>query len=209
MDTLIRTDYAESSDTELLCFYRKGDQRAGDVLFERYRLRLHKFFQKRIRKNSVEAEDLVQRTFLEVLKSLKKEQTPRNFQAWLYTIAKRVLAKWITEKQRARLVLLDDTAPENEAARSLFAPVTDQPEHCILDNELGTIRGRFEKTLRKKTLAIFKLRCNSDLTFKEIGHALGMKPEAVKVQHHRAVKAFRQWLEKHYPDIYRTLSERQ
>lgn len=209
MDTLNRTDYTESSDTQLLRYFQKGDQQAGDVLFERYQPRLHQFFQKRIRRNSVDAEDLVQRTFLESLKSLKKGQIPRNFQAWIYTIAKRVLAKWITEKQRDKLVLLDDTVSESEAARSLLAPTTDQPEHSILDNELRTIRTRFEKTLPKKTLVIFKLRCNSDLTFKEIGHALGMKPEAVKVQHHRAVKAFRQWLEKHYPDIHQTLSERQ
>lgn len=92
-------------------------------------------------------------------------------------------------------------------AGSFPAPVTDQPEHGTLDAELGDIRLRFESTLRPEELAVFQLRQNSSMTFKEIGQALGIKSNTAKVQYHRVVTKFKAWLEKHYPDIYYSLSE--
>lgn len=59
--------------------------------------------------------------------------------------------------------LVLDAAPEDGSgqmplAASLLAPVTFQPEHGVLDNELGDIRRRFERTLRPKELAVFRLK---------------------------------------------------
>ncbi len=83
--------------------------------------------------------------------------------------------------------------------------MTDQPEHGTIDNEIGNIRRRFEKTLRLEELVVFQLRLNSSMTFKAIGKKLGIKPNTAKVRYHRAVKALKAWLERHYPDIYHPL----
>ena len=191
------TDYEKYSDVKLLQCYQKGDEQAGSVLFQRYRTPLHRFFKGNISGNNQDAEDLVQETFLEALKSLKKEQSLRSFRAWLYKIATRVLVKWIKEKQGMHVVL--DAAPEDE---SLPAPVTDQPEHGVLDKELGNIRRDFERTLRLEELVVFQLRHNSGMTFEEIGRELRIKPGTAKVRYHRALAKFKKWLKKHYPDIY-------
>ena len=191
------TDYETYSDVQLLQRYQKGDEVAGNVLFQRYRTPLHRFFKGNISGNNQDAEDLVQETFLEALKSLKKEQSLRSFRAWLYKIATRVLVKWIKEKQGMHVVL--DAAPEDE---SLPAPVTDQPEHGVLDKELGNIRRDFERTLRLEELVVFQLRHNSGMTFEEIGRELRIKPGTAKVRYHRALAKFKKWLKKHYPDIY-------
>ena len=145
------------------------------------------------------------------MKSLKKGQSPTSFQAWLYTIAIRVLARWIKEKQRQGAQVALDAAPEDEpgqmpVAESLPAPVTFQPEHGVIDNELGDIRRRFESTLRPEELVVFHLRHNSNMTFEEIGRELGIKTGTAKVRYHRALVAFKAWLEKRYPDIYYFLS---
>ena len=44
------------------------------------------------------------------------------------------------------------------------------------------------------------------MTFEEIGEELGIKAGTAKVRYHRAVTAFKAWLKKHYPDIYRSLT---
>lgn len=209
------TDYVKYSDVQLLQRYQKGDEQAGNALFQRYKTPLHRFFKGKISGNNQDAEDLVQETFLEALKSLKKESSVTSFRAWLYKIATRVLARWIQEKQKQGVQVGLDTAPEDESGQMaltelLPAPVTFQPEHGVLDNELGEIRRDFESTLRSKRpkeLVVFQLRHNSGMTFEEIGQKLRIKPGTVKVRYHRAVTAFKAWLKKHYPDIYDLLNE--
>ena len=205
------TDYKKYSDVQVLQRYQKGDEVAGNVLFQRYRVRLHKFFKRRISGNREDAEDLVQETFLEALQSLEGIQSPERFGAWLYTIAKRVLVKWIKEKQKERGQVVLNADPEDESGQMaltelLSAPVTFQPEHGVLDNELAEIRRRFECTLRPKELVVFQLRHNSDMTFEEIGRKLRIKTGTGKVRYHRALVAFKTWLEKRYPDIYHFLN---
>ena len=204
------TDYETYSDVQLLQRYQEGDEQAGSVLFQRYRAPLHRFFRRRISGNREDAEDLVQETFLEALQNLEGIQSPERFGAWLSTIAKRVLVKWIKEKQKQGVQVVLDASPEDESeqmplAESLPAPVTFQPEHGVLDNELGEIRRRFERTLGSKELAVFQLRHNSGMTFEEIGRKLRIKPGAAKVRHHRALAKFEKWLKERYPDIYHFL----
>lgn len=206
------TDYETYSDVQLLQRYQKGDEVAENVLFQRYKVYLHRFFERRISGNREDVEDLVQETFLEALKSLRKGQFPTSFQAWLYKIATRVLARWIREKQQRGMQVALDAAPEDESGQMalselLSAPVTFQPEHSLIDNELGDIRRRFERTLRPKELAVFQLRHNSNITFEEIGRELDIKPGTAKVQYHRVVTKFKAWLEECYPDIYYSLNE--
>lgn len=192
--------------------YQKGDEQAGNALFQRYKTPLHRFFKGKISGNNQDAEDLVQETFLEALKSLKKEPSVTSFRAWLYKIATRVLARWIQEKQKQGVQVGLDTAPEDESGQMaltelLPAPVTSQPEHEVIDNELGDIRRDFERTLRPKELVVFQLRHNSGMTFEEIGRKLDIKAGTAKVRYYRAVTAFKAWLKKHYPDIYDLLNE--
>ncbi len=206
------TDYETYSDVQLLQRYQEGDEQAGSVLFQRYRAPLHTFFKRRISGNREDAEDLVQETLLEALKSLEGIQSPERFGAWLSTIAKRVLVKWIKEKQKQGVQVVLDATPEDELEEDeleqmllaeLFpAPVTFQPEHGVLDNELGEIRRRFECTLRPKELEVFQLRHNSDMTFEEIRQKLGIRTGTAKSRYHRALVKFEKWLERHYPDIY-------
>ena len=87
------TDYEGYSDAQLLQTYQKGNEVARDVLFQRFRILLHRFFKKRISGNREEAEDLIQETFLEALENIEKIQSPARFRAWLYKIATRVLAR--------------------------------------------------------------------------------------------------------------------
>ena len=204
------TDYETYSDVQLLQRHQEGDEQAGSVLFQRYRAPLHTFFKRRISGNREDAEDLVQETLLEALKSLEGIQSPERFGAWLSTIAKRVLVKWIKEKQKQGVQVVLDATPEDELEQmplaELFpAPVTFQPEHGVLDNELGNIRRDFESTLRSKhpkELEVFQLRHNSDMTFEEIRQKLGIRTGTAKSRYHRALVKFEKWLERHYPDIY-------
>lgn len=206
------THYEKYSDTQLVQLYRRGDKAAGDILCKRYWAALYRFFKRRIRDAEV-SKDLVQETFLEMLKSLRNDQSPKFFRCWLYKIGSRVLSKWIERQDRGiRQISLDnmtgDETGDVSFATAFLAPRREQPEHQTIDKEFGDIRCSFEATLCPRALEIWCLRWNSPMTFKEIGDALDMDPRTAKVQYHRTVKAFKAWLKKHYPDIYEVLNEK-
>ena len=77
------THYEEYSDVDLVRCYQKGYEKAGNVLCQRHWGALYRFFKKKIRNNE-DAQDLVQETFFEALKTLKSGQPPRNFRSWFY-----------------------------------------------------------------------------------------------------------------------------
>ncbi len=200
------THSERESDTKLAQCYQDGDKTAGDSLFRRYWVLIHNFFKNQTG-NNTDAEDLCQETFYAAFKALKRAPAPTDFRAWLYTIAKNAGRKWFKEQQKQGIRLSLDALPADKPGHiplieQLFAPITEQPEQGVIDTELGDIRRRFEGTLARKELAIFRLRCSSNMTFKKIGHDLGIETGTVKVQYHRTVKTFKVWLKKHYPDTY-------
>lgn len=209
------TDYQEYSDAELVRYCQEGDPEAENMLCKRYWDVLHKFFKQKMGGNNVDAEDLVQETFIEAMGSLKTLLNPGSFRWWLHIIARRVLARWIREKQKqGGQVALDaasdipserdldpEDALEQTTLKELFAaPVTYQPEHGVLDHELGDIRRRFEKKLQPEERTLLRLRHHDRITFREIANELDITEGTAKVRHHRLVEKFRTWLEKHYPD---------
>lgn len=209
------TDYQKCSEAELVKCCQEGDREAENALCKRYWEVLHTFFKQEIGKNNADAKDLVQETFIEALGSLTTLLNPNSFRWWLRTIAKRILARWIAEKQkRSGQVALDaaldvpsardldpaDTQGQTTLGELLIAPVVYQPEHGVLDDEFRNIRRRFEETLRPEDRRLFRLRHHDRMKFRKIANKLGIKEGTVKVQHHRLLKKFKTWLEKHYPE---------
>ncbi len=204
----MKGNYEKYSDAELVQCYQKGDEEAGNALYQRYWSPLCRFFRKKVKGNRREdIEDLVQETFCETLKTLKNLRSPASFQPWIYKIARRVIRNRINVQQKRIEYVSLDHSPEDELEQtfdieSFHAPVTEQPEYQTLDNELRDICLRFEQTLRPDELRVFRLRHHKGKTFQEIGEALAIKQGTAKVRYHRVVQAFRAWLGKHYPDIY-------
>lgn len=205
------TDYDEYSDAQLVRSYQKGEREAGDALFRRYERSLRRFLKQKTR-NRENVEDFVQDTCLEALKSLRTGEPPANFKAWLYKIAMRVVKRWREQRGQDDQVSLDAVLAEASGDMSLVellsAPVAIEPEHGVLDAEYRDIRCRFEKTLRSTELAVFRLRLEEGMPFREIGRKLGINAETAKSHYHRTKKAFKAWLKRHYPDIYDSLSGR-
>jgi RNA polymerase sigma-70 factor, ECF subfamily len=85
-----------------------GEDIAAARLFERYGDRIYRFCLVRLRSRE-EAEDAVQNTFLRVYQALRKGQTPRWEEAWLFKIAYNVcLSRVETTRRRAAMEVARD-----------------------------------------------------------------------------------------------------
>lgn len=81
-----------TSDAELLAAWQQGDTAAGNALFERYFDALFRFFRTKV---DDAAEDLVQQTFLGMVRSKAPVAEASTFRAYLFTAARNVLYRYL------------------------------------------------------------------------------------------------------------------
>ncbi|ASS68913.1 RNA polymerase sigma factor [Paenibacillus sp. D51F] len=74
------------TDEELVQGMMDGDQACFEALVHRYHAPLSGFLQRQL-KDPGRAEDVVQETFLKLIRQLKDRRNPENVQAWLYRVA--------------------------------------------------------------------------------------------------------------------------
>ena len=75
------------SDQKLVARIRRGDDRAFELLYERYHRRIHAYVLGMV-KDHGRAEDVTQEVFLSALRRMRETEQPLAFKPWLYQIAK-------------------------------------------------------------------------------------------------------------------------
>ncbi|MFO0634870.1 MAG: RNA polymerase sigma factor [Nannocystaceae bacterium] len=85
-------------DVELLRRWHGGDKTAGNELFARHFPALRRFFRNKV--GHEEAEDLIQRTMLETVRSAPSFRGEASFRTFIFTIARRELCHHIRRKHR-------------------------------------------------------------------------------------------------------------
>lgn len=89
------TGPSDNGDAELLAAWAAGDARAGNQLFERYFDLLFRFFRTKV---DDAAEDLVQQTFLGLVRTGAPSSFDSSFRAYVYTAARNVLYRHLTTR---------------------------------------------------------------------------------------------------------------
>ena len=88
---------------------RRGDLNALSELMTRYQNRLYRYLLRMVREPA-EAEDLFQQTWLKVVEKVRSFDVNRNFDAWLFTLARNLA---IDHLRRVRPQSLDEPLADN------------------------------------------------------------------------------------------------
>jgi RNA polymerase sigma-70 factor (ECF subfamily) len=164
---------------------RLGDAQAFGKVYERYALPIHRFFCRRLHDPEVAA-DLTADVFVRVHQAIQNGRPwHESFVSWLYQIARHRLIDHIRMVARR---------PQCELTDALLGTDSEQLDETIdrqlmfreVDAALQCIRPEYARILR--------LRYQADLSHAESGALLQRNGSAVKVTHHRAIKALRQQL---------------
>jgi RNA polymerase sigma-70 factor (ECF subfamily) len=118
----------DPSDRPLVDGLRRGDRRAFDDVFEKYRARVHAFL-RRLSGRADVADDLFQEVWLKLARAAPRLHDDTDLAAWLFTVARNAHVSWRrwSMLDLSRLVALDG-AP-------VFAPAGERP-----DRQLETAR---------------------------------------------------------------------
>ena len=166
-------------DREAVARVQAGDRRAFEVLVARYQ-RMVFSLALRMTGSSDDADDVTQTAFMNAFRQIASFRGEASFKTWIYGIAMNECR--MTHRRGRRVAPLDEVA-------ELAAPaVSGDP----LDRRrLGKLVGR----LREKQRAALILRVCDDLSFRDIGTAIGSSEASAKVSYFHAVRKLRGWLE--------------
>ncbi|MDR3377193.1 MAG: RNA polymerase sigma factor [Verrucomicrobiae bacterium] len=135
--------------------------------------------------NETEAQDLVQETFLEAIRSAQRFQQRSSIYTWLYSILLNLSRHYHRKQKR---VLLD-----NDAGAEAAAPTGES----VSPLDAGTAASALQAALR--TLSdvhreVIVLRYYEGLKIREIARQLGLSPGTVKSRLHYAIGELKQRL---------------
>lgn len=159
----------------------------------------------RFTKQADMAEDLIQETFLQALRSLPSFRGDAKITTWLYSIARNVALSRIRRSRRYSY-LESDTLEHvqattegdlsNKADRSSPADDTVRSEEMqLLHDAIGELSPSYRE--------VVKLRDLEELSTREVAKRLDLSRVNVRVRLHRARKALREQLEPQFDTTYR------
>jgi RNA polymerase sigma-70 factor (ECF subfamily) len=182
------------SDTQvdLVARCRKGDPRDPDgpyrELYERYKDRVYAICYRTIG-NDTEALDASQDTFETIFRGIGAFRGESMLSSWIHRIAKNASIDHLRRRRMRRELSMDvlplEVSEEALVARHETAPDL-HPERLAMLEELRSRVERAFGRLTAKLRAVAKLRYESQLTYEEIGEALGLTMGTVKSRLHRA-----------------------
>ncbi|MFO7707253.1 MAG: RNA polymerase sigma factor [Desulfobacterales bacterium] len=176
------------SDTELIQAINAGSENLFPELVRRYEQRLYTFG-RRMCGNPADAEDLVQDTFLNVLRYLKDFRYETKFKNWLYRVAASTCLKQRRKSKFApeREMTLDELAPDEALLPVAFVPEWAQmPLEKLLNDELAQTLQNAIHSLAEPYRLVVVLRDMEGFSTEETGRILNITDTNVKVRLHRA-----------------------
>jgi len=173
------------TDAELFQDYlRTGDRAALDNLFTRHYPTVYHVVLKLVR-NSADASDLTQATFLKALEAARAGRPPEALRPWLLGIAVNAVRDWKRgDRRRARGDWLFDACRRGVAER---APDLDA-ERRDFERALEEALEQFPEELAEPLV----LHYYQDLSYAEVGQILGLSKTTVQFRMQRALEKLRE-----------------
>ncbi len=158
-------------DELLVLRWQCGEAAAMSELVDRWHARLFRHV-RRLTDSIGDAAEVMQETWLAMIRSVAKLDDPAKFPAWAYRIASNKAADFVRKKSRRRIVSLDE--PEQVVAK------TPTPE----SDDLTVLLGKLSVEHR----AVVSLRYGEDMPLESIAETLGVPLGTVKSRLHYALE---------------------
>lgn len=173
-----KTDQDESA----LIDQAKHDREAFGRLYELYVDRIYNYIYYRTGDRQ-EAEDLTARVFIRAIKHIGRyEDKGAPFSAWLYRIARNMLANWYRDNKNRKMIPLDNIAQKHRFGDPALESELEQEREALL------VAIRRLPAARQELLI---LKFVERLPNSEIGQIMGRSEGAIKSLYHRTLLSLR------------------
>ena len=183
-------DLEIKTDEELMLEYATGKVEAFDELFRRYGEKIYNLFLHSLR-NAEIAQDLLQESFVRVIKARHRYKPEKAFSSWVFTIAMNLLRDKYREESRRQVHLSDNGFDEE------FAQVADpggEPQQTMEKIQIKEVVEEALQTLPADQREVIILSKYNGFSFLEIGEILKLSPAAAKQKAYRGMQNLRKKL---------------
>ena len=182
----METSDVEASDGELIAAFVKGDERAFELLYGRYKRQLYGFLNNLVANNPAEVDEVFEETWLRVLDKLPGYRDEGRFSAWLFRIGRNIFIDRL-RKNRNMFAAMNLDA---EDAPPIAGPASLEPDQEIELGEVGNVIAQAVERLPVEQREVFLLR-QQELAFKEIAEIQGCSINTVLGRMQYAMKSLR------------------
>ncbi|TFG94904.1 MAG: sigma-70 family RNA polymerase sigma factor [Calditrichales bacterium] len=187
------------TDTQLVQKAKKGDKTALAELISKYSERIYNL-SLRILRNKEDAEDILQETFLTVIKKLDTFDGRSSFFTWVYRIATNASLMKLRKKKLNFVELPDNPDFVNRNVEEMFVDWSQNPSMDIQNEEIRNDLQKAIDQLSEIYRSVFILRDIEDLSIKETSKILGITEENVKIRLRRARLFLREEISHHFEE---------
>jgi RNA polymerase sigma-70 factor (ECF subfamily) len=185
------------SDEDLLASYAAGDARAFADLYERHERAIYRFFLRQGASASV-ADDLLQETWMAVVRNAANFEPRAKFTTWLYTVARsKMIDHWRARDDAISLAYFAGDAANDGNDEVLDVPGSDalRPDHQLMARAEARAFLQAVEALPPLQREAFLLQAEGGLSLEEIAVATGAAHETVKSRLRYAMSKLRSAME--------------
>lgn len=159
---------------------KEGNAVAYEQLVEKYQSRVIQFFHNSV--SSASAEDLAQEVFLRVYRAREAYQPDARFATWLFTIAHNVASNAIRKLSQRKEIQVDSGDSQAKVSLDALAKASSgfMPSRRLDRQELSQVVKLAMNCLNERQRTAILLSKFENLSYQEIGEAMGLTVKAVK-----------------------------
>lgn len=175
-------------DNEIIKKCQRGEKEAFQKLISKYHPFVYKYIYG-ISQNDSVVEDLVQETFIKIIKGIDKYDLhgKAKFSTYLITTAKNCYIDYYRrEKKRTFDISLDEAFNVESGGKNVSELVTDKLYNEDILEQM--------KNLTEEQQVVIRMRYFEELTHKEIGEILNLEPKTVKSRIHNGMVKLREMI---------------
>jgi RNA polymerase sigma-70 factor (ECF subfamily) len=196
----------DEADETLMVKYQQGDVRAFEILLNRHRKPIFNFVFRFVGSKEV-AEDLLQETFMRVIKGAADYERQAKFTTWLYTIARNLCVDQSRRRKHRKHASLDQPMSSSEESGTLLDVIPSgemAADRRSVNKQLHETMHRAIAGLSEEQREVFLMREFLDMPFKEIADVVGVPENTVKSRMRYALEKLRLELDE-YRDLAKAL----
>jgi RNA polymerase sigma-70 factor (ECF subfamily) len=178
---------AVDDDVSLLFAYRDGDARAFEQIYTRHATAIRMLCLRHLRSDA-SADDVVQETFLRLVRGADRIERGFNVRAWLHRVAANLCIDLLRAQRRSPGIEDDGTVMRTLPTQDR----TDQPEAAFEITWMRETVTRVAEAMPPRQRAALVLRELEGLSYNAIAEVLGLSPGAVETLLFRARRRFRE-----------------
>jgi RNA polymerase sigma-70 factor (ECF subfamily) len=175
-----------------IALLKQGNPDAITDLIGRYQHHLYRFLVRMVQ-DPATAEDLFQMTWIRLMEKIGSYDTRRNFEAWLFAIARNLA---IDHLRRRRGISLDEADDSGQPMMNRLAAGGRDALEQLLDFERGTMLAAAIGELPAIHREVLTLRFEEEMKLERIAEVAGVPISTVKSRLHRALESLRARIEK-------------